>query len=215
MEATPPPISPLGSLTKAVALAALMIIAGLFALKVVVPDIRPKRLAEVIPGKIYRSAELSPAALENLAKQAHLKTIIDLGIAPDGEPRDRRQQLAAQALGLTRYKFHLIGDSTGNPNEYVAALRLALDPSNQPVLIHCATGSQRTSCAIALLRMADQQVSLDQALAEAREFDAKAKVDDVLRSISSPVVAAVKEGRTIPGFPPIEAKPVPSIRARP
>lgn len=188
---------------------------GVFVYKAVKPDIWPKRYAEVVPGKVYRSAELSPAAMEEIARKTGLKTIIDLGIAPDGDPRDRRQQLTAQALGVRRYKFQLVGDSTGNPNEYLAALRLALDPANQPVLIHCATGAQRTSCAVALFRMASEGYTVDRALAEAREFDAKPKVEEVTRSIAPKVLRALHDGGAIPGEPPVEVVPASPVAARP
>ncbi|MBL8887400.1 MAG: tyrosine-protein phosphatase [Phycisphaerales bacterium] len=212
-----PPTKPagFGSLLSAALAAALIIGLAVFSYKAIKPDLWPKRLAEVLPGKVYRSSELSPAAMEHLARQTGLKTIIDLGIAPDGDPRDRRQQLTAQALGIQRYKFNLVGDASGNPNEYLAALRLALNPENQPVLIHCATGAQRTSCAIALLRMAAQGYTVDQALAESAEFDAKNKVSEVTRAIAPKVLEALKSGGTIPGEPSVIVSPAPPIAARP
>jgi len=212
-----PPTKPsgFGSLISVAIAFALGIGLAVFAYKAVKPDVWPKRFAEVVPGKVYRSSELSPAALEQLVRRTGLKTVIDLGVAPDGDPRDRRQQLAAQALGLHRYKFQLVGDSTGNPNEYLAALRLALDPANQPVLIHCATGSQRTSCAIALFRMAAQGYTADQALAESADFDAKSKVGDVTRAIAPKVMKALKDGGSIPGEPPVIVVPAAPIAARP
>lgn len=188
---------------------------AVFAYKAIKPDVWPKRLAEVVSGKVYRSSELSPAAMEQLVRKTGLKTVIDLGVAPDGDPRDRRQQLTTQALGLQRYKFNLVGDSTGNPNEYLAALRVALDPANQPVLIHCATGAQRTSCAVALFRMAAQGYTVDQALAESGDFDAKPKVDEVTRTIAPQVLQALRDGGSIPGNPAITAVPAPSVAARP
>lgn len=204
-----------GSLPRALLLIAGAVGLAIFAYKGVKPDLWPKRLAEVVPGKVYRSSELSPKAMEDLVRGAHVKTIIDLGVAPDGDPRDRRQQLAAQALGLKRYKFNLIGDATGNPNEYVAALQIALNPDNQPVLIHCATGSQRTSCAIALLRMASEKMPLDQAIAEAEQFDAKPKVGEVLRQISPRVLQAVGSQALIPGEPAVVVAPASPVAAKP
>ncbi|MBX3388550.1 MAG: tyrosine-protein phosphatase [Phycisphaeraceae bacterium] len=205
----------LGSLLGAAIALALAIGLTVFAYKAVKPDVWPKRFGEVVPGKVYRSAELSPAAMEEIARKTGLKTVIDLGVAPDGDPRDRRQQLTAQVLGLKRYKFNLVGDSTGNPNEYLAALRLALDPANQPVLIHCATGAQRTSCAIALFRMASQSYTIDQALAEAQGFDAKPKVGEVTRSIAPEVLHALRDGGSIPGEPAVTVVPAAPVASRP
>lgn len=205
----------LGSVVSLAVIAVLLVGTGVFGYRVVWPDVHPKRFSEVVPGKVYRSAEPSPAALAAMVRDHGIRTIIDLGVAPEGEIRDRRLQLTSQALGITRFKFDLVGDSTGNPNEYVAALRLASDPARQPVLIHCATGSQRTSCAIGLFRAAFEGVSVDDAIAEAKRFDAKPKVDETMRSIAAPVLRAVREGGWIEGHavPRVEAtKP---IAARP
>lgn len=204
-----------GSVISLVVIVALLVGAGVFGYRVVWPDVQPKRFAEVVPGKVYRSAEPSPAALAAMVREHGIRTIVDLGVAPEGDIRDRRLQLSAQALGVMRFKFNLIGDSTGNPNEYVAALRIASDPARQPVLLHCATGSQRTSCAIGLFRAVFEGVSVNDAIAEAQRFDAKPKVDETMRSIATPVLNAVRDGGWIPGHPVPPVEPTKPIAARP
>ncbi len=204
-----------GSVVSLLVVAAIASGAAVFVYRVVWPDVHPKRFAEVVPGKLYRSGEPSPAALEAMVKEHGIRTIIDLGVASEGDVRDRRLQLSTQALGITRFKFDLIGDSTGNPNEYVAALRLASDPARQPVLVHCATGSQRTSCAIGLFRAAFEGVSVDEAIAEAKRFDAKPKVDETMRSIVSPVLEALRNGGWIEGHAVPSVEPTKPIAARP
>lgn len=204
-----------GSVVSLVVVVGLAIGASIFGYRVVWPDVHAKRFAEVVPGKLYRSGEPSPAALEAMVREHGVRTIIDLGVAPEGEIRERRLQLSAQALGIMRFKFDLIGDSTGNPNEYVAALRIASDPARQPVLVHCATGSQRTSCAIGLFRAAFEGVSVDEAIAEANRFDAKPKVDETMRSIAGPVLRAVREGGWIEGHAVPSVEPTKPIAARP
>jgi protein tyrosine phosphatase (PTP) superfamily phosphohydrolase (DUF442 family) len=204
-----------GSVVSLVVIAALAIGVGVFGYRVVWPDVHPRRFAQVVSGKVYRSGEPSPAALEARVREHGVRTIIDLGVAPEGEIRERRLQLSAQALGITRFKFDLIGDSTGNPNVYVAALRIASDPTRQPVLVHCATGSQRTSCAIGLFRAAFEGVSVDDAIAEANRFDAKPKVDETMRSIAGPVLRAVREGGWIEGHAVPSVEPTKPIAARP
>src|SRR5689334_6639670 len=89
------------------------------------PNLFPKRFGVVEQGKVYRSGQLSVAALNSVHEQYGIRTIIDLGSTIHGDPTgERRNQRAADALGIKRYVFHLQGDSTGNPNEYVQALRL-------------------------------------------------------------------------------------------
>ena len=120
-----------------------------------------------MPSQIYRSGKLSSAALAKVIRTHHIRTIVDLGAWPIGSRADRREARAAAALGVDRVRFNLIGDATGDPNDYVKALRILRDPSKAPVLIHCGAGTERTGCVVALYRMHEQGMSLEDAYAEA------------------------------------------------
>lgn len=141
-----------------------------FIVEGVVPNVWPKNFGEVEPGRVYRSGELTPAALRNVVKDHGIRTIIDFGAHdkdPDGEVREQR---VAEALGVRRVVLPLIGDGRGDPNQYVEALRIMNDPESQPVLVHCAAGAQRTGCAIALYRGVVSGWDDERALTEAEEF---------------------------------------------
>ncbi|HRJ50701.1 MAG: tyrosine-protein phosphatase [Phycisphaeraceae bacterium] len=113
---------------------------------------RPKNFGVVEPGRVYRSGELTPSAMKKVVQAHGIKTVIDLGAYEAGSGEEARARQTARALGVTRFVLRLEGDSTGNPNYYVQALRLINDPDRQPVLVHCAAGAQRTSCLILLQR---------------------------------------------------------------
>ena len=127
----------------------------------------PKRFGQVVPNQIYRSGKLSTAALTRVVRTHHIRTIVDLGAWPIGSRADRREARTAAALGVDRVRFNLIGDATGDPNNYVKALRIMTDPSKAPLLVHCGAGTERTGCVVALYRMHEQGMSLEDALAEA------------------------------------------------
>jgi len=131
----------------------------------------PKRWGVVQEGAIYRSGEPTPSATRRVVEQIGIKTIIDLGAHTPGTKEELTAQAVADELGVTRYRFGLIGDATGDPNDYVLALRIMNDPAHQPVWVHCAAGSERTGCLIALHRSINDGWDVDEAYAETHAYD--------------------------------------------
>lgn len=182
-----------------------------------------KRLGEVTPGKVYRSGELTPAALAKIVREKGIRTEVDLGTFRDDPAGEARMAKAATALGVTRYSFHLYGDGTGDPNEYLQALRLINDPSNQPVLVHCGAGTHRTGCAVVLYRTIVEGKDYQASLKEAEEFDyvpsKHLKVKQMLDQWRGPITEAMKSGApTVPGstfHPETVANPAPTTVALP
>lgn len=131
----------------------------------------PKRWGVVQEGAIYRSGEPLPIATARPVRAHGIRTIIDLGAHTPGTDEEIAAQQKAEELGITRYRFGLIGDATGDPNDYVAALRLINDPANQPVWVHCAAGSERTGMLIALHRVIVDGWDVDRAYDETHAYD--------------------------------------------
>lgn len=127
----------------------------------------PKRFGTVVPGEIYRSGKLTPAALTKVVREHEIKTVVDLGAWEEGSAGDDREAKTAAALGVERVRFNLVGDATGDPSDYLEALRIMTDPARQPVLVHCGAGTERTGCIVALYRMHADSWTLDEALSEA------------------------------------------------
>ncbi|MFN7021180.1 MAG: fused DSP-PTPase phosphatase/NAD kinase-like protein [Phycisphaerales bacterium] len=133
-------------------------------------DVFPRNFGEVEKGKVYRSAALTPAAVQKVVREHGIRTIIDLGGFDKDPIGDRNAARTAEALGIERYVFNLEGDGTGNPNAYVAALKVMNDPARQPVLVHCSAGAQRTSGAVMLYRDFVQGKPLEETYAEAQQY---------------------------------------------
>lgn len=153
--------------------AVILAVVGLsvwFVVAGVVPNLSPKNFGVVEPGVLYRSGELTPAAMRDVVTDHGVRTIIDFGahdLDPAGEARERA---VARSLGVRRVVLPLWGDGTGDPNRYADALRIIADPVSQPVLVHCAAGSERTGCMVALYRDLVQGWDAERALAETRAF---------------------------------------------
>lgn len=182
---------------------------GLFYRYWVRDNLFPKNFGVVEAGKVYRSGQLTPAAFRDVVEENGIRTIIDLGSAlrPDGSSDhaevERRNREVASALGVTRYRFDLLGDSTGNPNEYVQALRIMMDPAAQPVLVHCGAGSERTGAAVAIYRHLTGGVPLEAAYEEARSFKhdprRNPKLKAYLDRYAEAIVRALRQGGLVPG----------------
>lgn len=193
-------------------LAAIVAVGGwVFWKAAVAPNLFPRNFGVVEEGKIYRSGRLTPAALERVYHKYGLKTIIDFGANEPDSEKERREQRTADALGIKRHVLRLEGDGTGNPNNYVQMLRLINDPANQPVLVHCSAGTQRTGCAVVLYRHIVQHQPVREAFVESQRYDHR--WDDnpwmmvMVAEYGDEIAKAFREGGWIPGFPqPSEAE---------
>jgi protein tyrosine phosphatase (PTP) superfamily phosphohydrolase (DUF442 family) len=167
-----------------------------------------RNFAVVAPGEVYRSGRLSTTATARVVENRGIKTIIDLGAYHPGSIEERRAQRAAEALGVTRYRLDLEGDATGNPNEYAHALRLVNDPANRPVLVHCAAGSERTGCFVALYRAQETGASvnevLDDLMDEAQDYRDSTQPDlrTMLEVWGDRILEAVRMGEDVRGIEP-------------
>lgn len=187
-------------------LAALAVAAGVLA-AVSRRDLFPKRFAEVDPGKVYRSGQLTPEAFRRVVERHGIKTIIDLGSFEPGTRGETRNARTAAALGVRRVVGDLEGDGTGNPNWYVAALRVMLDPASQPVLVHCGAGTERTGLTVALYEKMTRGQALDEgmrrACAHGHNPARNPKLELVAREWGERIEAAVRSGGWIEGVAPV------------
>lgn len=179
------------------------------------PNLSPKRLGTVDDGKVYRSGQLTPAAYHEVHERYGIRTIIDLGSYVHNDPvGERRNQRTAEALGAKRFVLPLFGDSTGNPNYYIQALRLAIDPANQPVLIHCGAGTERTGLLCILYKNMQKGVSFEDGLAEAIRYGHNPtktpELKQMLAKYGEAIIDHVRRGGQIdtPGIPAL-ADPLP------
>jgi tyrosine-protein phosphatase SIW14 len=197
-----------------------IIVAGLAVLwhKQVRDHLIPRNFGVVEEGVLYRSGRLTPRATRLVVERHAIKTIVDLGAYdkdPDLEEQARR---TAEALGVTRYVFPLHGDGTGNPNAYVAALRVITDPANQPVLVHCSAGAERTSGCVMLYEKAVH----GRAFAETYPLMTRHKHDPArnpllmsyLADHAGAILAALRAGTFIDGYPAPDLAPVRSEYSR-
>ncbi|MBY0588393.1 tyrosine-protein phosphatase [bacterium] len=129
---------------------------GFFVIDRVVNLIRekrlPKNIAIVREGALYRSGQMEPTHLEEVIKKFHIRTVIQL----NPEPKNQWEEDVARQCGARVVKIPMPGTGRGETDDFARVLEIVRDASQQPVLVHCAAGANRTGMACALYRMMDE-----------------------------------------------------------
>lgn len=104
---------------------------------------------EVDAGKVYRSGQLWPSQLSRVLEEKRIRTVINLR----GENLDRAWYVdevkVTQAAGVRHISLPM--SANREPNDaLLASLIETLRTAEQPVLIHCEAGADRTGLASAL-----------------------------------------------------------------
>lgn len=102
-------------------------------------------------GKLYRSAQLNEAELEELIQKYHIKTVISLR----GKPGETFWYQGTQEE-LSKYgvKFHYLGisDDFYPDQDQVRKIFDVFKSENYPILVHCRVGADRTGMISALYK---------------------------------------------------------------
>jgi tyrosine-protein phosphatase SIW14 len=142
-----------------------------------------KRWGEVVPGKIYRSGQVSAALIGTKLREHQIRDIVQLSGDDPADLDQAAEHKAARELGIAVHRCPLIGDGTGDPQNYVRALAAIAQAQDngRAVLVHCHAGSQRTGGVVACYRMLFEGWSFDRALAEMEHYGWRPDRDAVLQ----------------------------------
>lgn len=115
----------------------------------------------VIPGEVYRSAQLSGEELKVVAGEHDIRSVVNLRpVRKDGSDWYAEEIAAARELGIDHYT---IGMSQTAPRvDNILALRTLLDEVERPVLVHCASGVDRTGLASVMILLREGNRSIEE-----------------------------------------------------
>lgn len=105
----------------------------------------------VVPGRVYRSAQLTPSQLESFVQRNGIRTVINLRGRPFDDWYPAEMQ-ATQALGISQEDITTSANRLPSPGE-IRRLIEVFDRSEHPLLIHCQQGADRTGLAAAMYQL--------------------------------------------------------------
>ncbi len=141
-----------------------------------------KRFGVVEPGKIYRSGQISSYLIEPVLSENKIEKVIALNGSDLQKPYLKTEVETAKKLHIDHQVLHLIGDGTGDVEDYAEAVAeiMRCEKAGKPVLVHCAAGAQRTGGVIAAYRMLVQKKTPEEAYQELLQYDWKPHKDQAL-----------------------------------
>ena len=194
------------------------LVCALFTLGTGCGDRGRRNFGVVEEGELYRSGRLETEVLRDVIQEYDIKTVVDLGSFDRFPRKERSNREATEELGAAWYGLQMVGDGRANPNGYVAALRLLSDPANQPALVQCAAGSQRTGTAVVLYRHLVQgrfiQAAYEESFEHGHEPDNYRWITFLADWVDE-IGDAYRDGDWVEGLPPVEPVRGQNVRALP
>lgn len=108
----------------------------------------------VVPGKVYRSAQLQPEVLKQFIQRHGVRTVINLRGANPSESWYQEELATVADLGIDHADVNLESSSLPRIDELRKLLRL-LNESRYPMLIHCKSGADRAGLASVIVLIMD------------------------------------------------------------
>lgn len=118
---------------------------------------------EIDSGKLIRSAQLTPAALEQLIINKKIKTVINLRGASPGNAWFDGEAAVVQKYNLLHVNIGMSAERLPLRDDLLTLLE-AYKTAPRPILIHCMRGVDRTGEAAAIYQMLYQNKSKADAL---------------------------------------------------
>jgi hypothetical protein len=142
----------------------------------------PKRFGVVVPGKVFRSGQISRFLIADVVSRNEIGTIIDLnGLEPDNSDQQAELDLA-KAKGIRHWRFPLRGNATGEIDHYAGAVAAIVESEREgrPVLVHCAAGTQRTGACVSFYRLLVRHDPPESVYRELKKYGWNPRSDQVL-----------------------------------
>src|SRR5579883_674272 len=119
----------------------------------------------VYPGKVYRSAQLTGRNLDDVLKDDHIHTVINLRGGSPSNAWYRSETTSCKEYGADHVDIDMSARLLPAPSRLNELLQ-TFDHARYPVLFHCQAGSDRSGLVGALYLNVYQHVPLHQAEAE-------------------------------------------------
>jgi len=130
---------------KRIAMAALVLLLMFFLLYMLLRN----NIHTIMPGAIYRSAQLSPARLKRLIRQDHIRTVINLRGSNPRFAWYRDELSVSRSMGVQHYDIRFSSTHLPSSKQLQRLVEL-FQTIPKPILLHCQGGADRTGFASAI-----------------------------------------------------------------
>jgi hypothetical protein len=121
-----------------------------------------RNLHEVVPGKVYRCGQLSGAALAQVIRAYHIRTVVNLRGCCDPLPWYFEECRTTHGLHVQQQDIALSAGRLPSGDE-IRRLLEVVDRTDYPILIHCKRGADRTGLVSALILLLQTDVGFAEA----------------------------------------------------
>ncbi|MDZ4837816.1 MAG: dual specificity protein phosphatase family protein [Candidatus Melainabacteria bacterium] len=130
-------------------------------------EVQPLPNFHKVTDYLYRGGEPNPAGMHELKKMG-VKTVIDLRAQTEAA---HDEAALAKKLGIKYINMTMTSEApTKKQVETLLATIDSAKEKNEPVLVHCAHGSDRTGCMIGIWRVARDNWAFDDTYKEMRKY---------------------------------------------
>ena len=116
----------------------------------------------VVPGRCYRCSQPSPTNLRLLARTFGIRSIINLRGVEEDRVWYQRERAIAGELGMRMIDRGMWAQRPPTEEEFRAIVR-DLDAAEEPILIHCVSGIDRTGIVAALFLLLRTDARVEEA----------------------------------------------------
>lgn len=118
---------------------------------------------EVVPGRLYRSAEMPRDVLTAVVRENRIRTVIDLRLQEDFVDESGRTEADAARDGGARYVHIPLSSARADQLPRIKRLLDTFDTAETPLLVHCSSGTHRSGFATVLWLLEKEHAPLDAA----------------------------------------------------
>ncbi len=105
---------------------------------------------EVVPGRLYRSAQMPRDELTRAVREHGIKSVIDLRLTADAPDGTGLTEADAARRGGAVYRHVPFSSARIDQRKSLLELAAAFDELPRPVLVHCSSGTHRAGVASAV-----------------------------------------------------------------
>lgn len=120
----------------------------------------------IVEGRAYRCAQPGTDIIEHAVREHKIRTIVNLRGENEKQNWYQIEKAACARLGVRMIDIRLSASAYPSRENLLKMYDLFADPANEPILLHCKSGADRSGMAAALWRMTALKQDAKTALAE-------------------------------------------------